>query len=134
MGESAVIAKDPYRSYQQNAIMSAGPEELTTMLYNRLVKDLKLAQENIGRKDIQGAHNSITHAQDILSHLMNTLNTDLEIGQNLEVMYDYMNRRMVEANAKKDVTILQEVTGYAEEIRDTWVQAVKLARQGVWCE
>ena len=126
-----MIAKDPYRNYQQNAIMSAGPEELTTMLYNRLVKDLKLSQENINRKDIQGAHNAISHAQEIVNHLMNTLNTDFEIGKNLEAMYDYMNRRLVEANMKKDTTILQEITGYAEEIRDTWVQAVKLSRQGV---
>lgn len=126
-----MIAKDPYRNYQQNAIMSAGPEELTTMLYNRLVKDLKLAQENITRKDIQAAHNAITHGQEIINHLRNTLNTDLEIGKNLETMYEYMNRRLVEANIKKDTGILQEITGYAEGIRDAWVQAVKLAKQGV---
>lgn len=126
-----MLAKDPYKNYQQNAIMSAGPEELTTMLYNRLVKDMKLAQEQVVNKDYQSANNSMCHAQDIISHLMNTLNTNLEVGKNLEIMYDYMNRRLLEANIKKDVTILQEITGHAEEIRDTWVQAVKLSRQGV---
>lgn len=125
-----MIAKNPYQNYQQNAIMSAGPEELTTMLYNRLVKDLKLAQENIVKKDTQSAHKSIVHAQDIVIHLMNTLDTSHQVGQNLELMYDYMNRRLVEANLKKDVKILQEITGYAEEIRDAWVQAVKQVKTG----
>lgn len=126
-----MIAKDPYKNYQQNAIMSAGPEELTTMLYNRLVKDLKLAQGYITKRDIQLAHNSITHAQEILNHLMNTLDTSMEVGKNLELMYDYMSRRLVEGNLKKDHEILQEVTGFAEEIRDTWVQAVKQVKSGV---
>ncbi|SHF37542.1 flagellar export chaperone FliS [Desulforamulus putei] len=125
-----MIAKDPYKSYQQNAILSAGPEELTTMLYNRLVKDLKLAQEAVDKKDIQSAHQAIIHAQDIIAHLMNTLDTRYEVGQNLNLMYDYMNRRLLEANLKKDKEILQEITGYAEEIRDTWVQAVKQVKTG----
>ncbi|ABO50925.1 flagellar protein FliS [Desulforamulus reducens MI-1] len=126
-----MIAKNPYSNYQQNAIMSAGPEELTTMLYNRLVKDLKLAQGHIEQKEIQLAHNNITHAQDILDHLMNTLDTSVEVGKNLELMYDYMSRRLVEGNLKKDKEILQEVAGFAEEIRDTWVQAVKQVKTGV---
>lgn len=126
-----MIAKSPYQNYQQNAIMSAGPEELTTMLYNRLVKDLKLAQGAAEKKNIQLAHNSITHAQEIIVHLMNTLDTGFEVGQNLNLMYDYMNRRLLEANLKKDKEILREITGYAEEIRDVWVQAMKQVKTGV---
>ena len=126
-----MIAKSPYQNYQQNAIMSASPEELTTMLYNRLLKDLKLTQEAIQNRDISVAHNSMTHAQEIISHLMNTLDTSYEVGQNLYSMYDYMNHRLVEANLKKDADILLEVTGYAEEIRNTWVEAVKQVKSGV---
>ncbi|MEW6698714.1 MAG: flagellar export chaperone FliS [Bacillota bacterium] len=123
-----MIAKNPYHNYQQNAILSAGPEELTTMLYNRLVKDLKTAQEAVEKKDVQVAHQSITHAQDIVLHLMNTLDTGYEVGQNLNIMYDYMNRRLLEANLKKDAEILKEITGYAVEFRDTWLQALKQVR------
>jgi flagellar secretion chaperone FliS len=46
-------------------------------------------------------------------------------------MYDYMNRRLIEANVKKDNSIVEEVIGYAEELRDTWAQAMKLAKQQV---
>lgn len=125
-----MIVKNAYENYQQNAIMSAGPEELTTMLYNRLIKDLKLAKDAISKSDIQAAHNAITHAQDIINHLLNTLDTGYEVGQNLSIMYDYINRRLLEANIKKDPEILQEVTGYVEEIRDAWVQAVRQVKMG----
>ncbi len=111
--------------------MSASPEELITMLYNRLLKDLKLTQEAMQKKNIPNAHNAITHAQEIISHLMSTVDTGYEVGQNLHSMYDYMNRRLVEANLKKDADILLEVMGYAEEIRNTWVEAVRQLKSGV---
>lgn len=126
-----MLAKNPYQNYQQNSIMSARPEELTTMLYNRLVKDLKLANEAITKNDSQMSHNAIIHAQEILNHLMITLDTSLEVGQNLNLMYDYMSRRLMEANMKKDSAMVNEVCGFAEEIRDTWVLALKQLRAGV---
>jgi flagellar protein FliS len=52
-----------------------------------------------------------------------------EISNELYLMYEYMNSRLVEANIKKDKTIVEEVTGYAEELRDTWTQAMKQAKQ-----
>ncbi|HPD00946.1 MAG TPA: flagellar protein FliS, partial [Acetivibrio sp.] len=52
-----------------------------------------------------------------------------EISEELFSLYEYMNRRLLEANIKKDKQILEEVTGYAEELRDTWAQAMKLAKQ-----
>ena len=82
-------------------------------------------------RQIQLTLNTITHAQDIRDQLMNTLDTSVEVGKNLELMYDYMSRRLVEGNLKKDKEILQEVAGFAEEIRDTWVQAVKQVKTGV---
>lgn len=123
-----MINKSPYQNYQQNAILSAGPEELTTMLYSRLVKDLKQASDCIATGDIEAAHKSIVHAQDIIIHLMNTLNKDLEIGKNYDLLYEYMNHRLIEADLKKDVSILAEIRGFAEELRDAWVQAVKIVK------
>jgi flagellar protein FliS len=60
---------------------------------------------------------------------MSTLDMQYEISEELFLLYEYMNRRLLEANMKKDKLILEEVTGYAEELRDTWVRAMKLAKQ-----
>ena len=126
-----MIAKNPYQNYQHNAVSGARPEELTTMLYNRLLKDINFASAGIQNKDIQTAHNSIMHAQDIINHLMNTLDDSYDVSRGLNLLYEYMNRRLTEANIKKDTGILQEIGGMAEEIRDTWVRAVKLTRSDV---
>jgi flagellar protein FliS len=52
-----------------------------------------------------------------------------EISQSLALLYDYMYRRLIDANIKKDKDILEEVLGFAKELRDTWAQAMKLAKQ-----
>ena len=117
--------KNLYQNYQQNAVISAGPEELVTMLYNRLIKDIKVAMIAVQKSNIEATNKAILHAQDILIHLMGALNTQIEVGNNLMLMYDYMNRRLAEANINKDMEILQEIQGYAEEIRDSWVTAMK---------
>ena len=49
--------------------------------------------------------------------------------QELMVMYDYINRRLVEANVKSDHAILEEVEGLVTELRDTWKQVIQLNRQ-----
>ena len=117
--------KNLYQNYQQNAVISATPEELVTMLYNRLIKDIKVAIMAVQKSNIEAANKAILHAQDILIHLMGTLNTQIEVGNSMMLMYDYMNRRLAEANIKKDREILQEIQSYAEEIKDTWVTAMK---------
>ena len=44
-------------------------------------------------------------------------------------MYDYLHRRLVEANVKSDLAILEEVEGFVIELRDTWKEAIQLNRQ-----
>jgi len=117
---------NPYQQYQQNAVKSASPGELTLSLYNGAVKFIKQAMMAVDEKNIEAANNTIIRTQDIISYLMDTLNPDYEISNNLMALYDYMNRRLTEANIKKDKSILEEVLGLVEELRDAWGQAVKL--------
>jgi flagellar protein FliS len=57
-----------------------------------------------------------------------TLNFDYPIAHELNNLYDYMHRRLVTANLKKDESILKEVLGMFRSMRDTWKEAMKLAR------
>lgn len=118
---------NPYQQYQQNAVMGAGRGELTLMLYNGAVKFIKQGIKFIEEKDIEGVHNAVVRAQEIILHLNGTLNMEYELSNNLALLYDYINRRLIETNAKKDKQILVEVLGLVEELRDTWAEAIKLA-------
>jgi flagellar protein FliS len=117
-----------YNQYKQNSIYTSTPEELTLMLYNGLIKFIMQAQSGLEEKDIEKASNSIIRAQDIVLHFQNTLNMKYEVSHGLDTLYDYMYRRLVEANIKKDNEILDEMLGMAKEFRDTWGQAMKLAK------
>jgi len=118
---------NPYQQYQQNAVMSAGRGELTLMLYDGAVKFIKQGIKAVDEKNIEGAHGAIVRAQEIVLHLGATLNMDFELSKSLALLYDYINRRLIEANAKKDKAVLAETLGLAEELRAAWAEAVKLA-------
>lgn len=118
-----------YNQYKENSIFTSTPEELTLMLYNGLVKFIMQAQCSINENNIEKANKSITRAQDIISEFLITLDMKYEVAGNLALMYDYMYRRLIDANVKKDHAILGEVLGFAMELRDTWTQAMKIAKQ-----
>lgn len=120
---------NPYQQYQNNVVNTSTPQELTLMLYNGLVRFLKLAHQGIEEKDIEKANNNIIKSQNIVVEFMCTLDMQYEVSKGLFALYDYMNRRLIEANIKKDKAIVEEIIGFAEELRDTWAQAMKLAKQ-----
>ena len=118
-----------YSQYKENSIFTASPEELTLMLYNGLIKFIMLAQKAIDDKDVSKANDSIIRAQDIVLEFQSSLDMKYELSANLMLLYDYMYRRLLDANIKKNKEILEEVLGFARELRDTWTQAIKLAKQ-----
>jgi len=118
-----------YNLYKENSIYTSSPEELTFMLYNGLVRFIMQAKLGIEEQNVEKSNNSILRAQDIILHFQRTLDMRFDISQNLLLMYDYMYRRLIDANIKKDKEILEEVLGFARELRDTWMQAMKIARQ-----
>lgn len=117
--------QNPYAQYQENAVNSAEPGQLTLMLYSGAVRFIKLAIKYLDEKNIEQTNHYIQRTQDIITELMVTLNHDYEIAKNLYSLYDYMKRRLVEANIKKDKEILLEVQGMLEELRGTWSEALK---------
>ncbi len=126
-----MMVNNGYNQYKENSVYTATPEELTLMLYNGLVKFIMLAQSAIDGKNIERANNSIIRAQDIVREFQVTLDMKYEVSKHLDNIYDYMYRRLIQANIKKDKDILEEVLGMAKDLRDTWTQAMKLAKRHV---
>ncbi|MEH7444594.1 flagellar export chaperone FliS [Bacillus sp. JJ1122] len=125
---------NPYQSYQQSSVNTASPGELTLMLYNGCLKFINLAKHAMEQQDIPARNTNILKVQKIVQELMVTLNMDLEVSQNMMSLYDYMHRRLIEANIKNDQAILEEVEGLVTEFRDTWKQVIQLNRQKQFAE
>jgi flagellar protein FliS len=126
-----MAANNPYQAYQQGAVHTASPGELTLMLYNGCLKFIKLARTGIQEKNIELKNTNLLKAQNIIQELMITLDTNVQVAKSMMAMYDYINQCLIEANTKNDTASLDEAEQYVTEFRDTWKQVVQLHRQQV---
>ncbi|QSS99609.1 flagellar export chaperone FliS [Pontibacillus sp. ALD_SL1] len=123
------MSTQAYQAYQNNSVETASPGELTLMLYNGSLKFMKLAKKGIEEGDIELRNTNIQKAQKIVQELMVTMNPDYSITQEVMPLYDYVNRRLMEANLKNDSIILNEAFEIMTDFRDTWKEVVKQTRQ-----
>ncbi|MBX9974386.1 flagellar export chaperone FliS [Cytobacillus firmus] len=124
-----MAVSNPYQSYQQNSVNTASPGELTLMLYNGCLKFIHQAKKAIMDNNIEAKNTNIQKAQNIIQELMVTLNMNVEVSKSMMSLYDYMNRRLMEANVKNETAILDEVEGLVTEFRDTWKEVIQVNRQ-----
>jgi flagellar protein FliS len=119
---------NPYATYQEQSVFTASQADLTLMLYNGCIKFLSRAELAMQRKDVPGANDALLRAQDIILEFMATLDMQYDVSHQLMALYEYLRRRMIEANLRKEITIVQECLSLVTELRDTWAKAVKLTR------
>ncbi|MBT9175937.1 MAG: Flagellar protein FliS [Firmicutes bacterium] len=119
---------NPYLQYQEQSVFTASQADLILMLYNGSIKFLSRAELAMQRRDMPGANDALLRAQDIILEFMATLDMEYEISHQLMALYEYLRRRMIEANIRKDATIVSECLGMVTELRDTWAKAVKISR------
>lgn len=124
------MALNPYQKYQQQSVMTMTPGEMLTRLYDELIKQLSAFKEYNSQKDYSHANDALQRAQKILRHLNATLDFKYEVSSGLSSLYDYFIRRTVEANLHKDDAPVDEILPMITELRDSFIQADRLARHG----
>ncbi|KZE48557.1 flagellar protein FliS [Brevibacillus parabrevis] len=123
------MLQNAVQTYQSNQVTTATPADLTLMLYNGALKFIKQAKNAIEEKNVAKAHEASLKVQNILYELMSTLNNDYPISKEFVKLYEYMLQRTIEANMRKDITILSEVEELFVQFRDTWKEAMQLAKK-----
>ena len=123
--------QNPYDAYKTNAVFTASKEELTLMLYDGALKFCNQAQAALERKDYEKANEFMQKAQNIIKEFQATLNHKYEISAQLHAVYEYLYLRLLEANIKKNSEALIEVRDHIRTLRDTWKEAMKIARMSV---
>lgn len=110
--------------YARNAVLSASPARLLTMLYDRLLLDLARAEEAQQTANWQVASENLLHAQSIITELLGTLKTDVwEGGENLHAIYTYSLSKLLNANIDRDPKLTRECIDLLEPIRAAWHEA-----------
>ena len=118
-----------YAQYNNSKILTASPAELTLMLYEGAIKFCNIAMVAIEQKDIEKSHINIVKAQKIIDYFRQTLDMKYEVAKDFDRVYVYLERRLVEANMKKDVAILEEVLEHLRSMRDTWKEVMRLNKE-----
>ena len=122
----AVMTGNPYAQYNQSKILTASPAELTLMLYDGAIKFCNIAIMGVEQNDIQKAHTNIMKVQKIIEEFQITLNFKYEIANDFNNVYNYLMKRLREANMTKDKAILEEVLEHLHTMRDTWKEVMRL--------
>ena len=105
-------------------VEAATPEKLIRMLYDGALKAILAAQGHIRQHNISKKGESISKALAILGELSGSLNHEVggEILRNLEALYDYMTRRLIQANVESSLEALEEVEKLLSGLRDAWAE------------
>ena len=119
---------NPYDTYKQQSVMTMTSGQMLIMVYNELIKQLSLAQQAFTQKDISGVNRYLQKSQKLIRALQGTLNFDYSISENLNNLYDFFLSAVLNANVKKDSSQLQTLIEMITELRDTFIEADKLAR------
>jgi flagellar secretion chaperone FliS len=101
---------------------AAMPHQLIEMLLGGALDRIATAKGQIERGDLAGKGGAIGRAIGIVAGLRKSLNHEGggEIATNLELIYDYVERRLLEANRNNDVAILNEAARLLGNVKAGW--------------
>ena len=118
-----------YAQYNNSKVLTASPAELTLMLYEGAIKFCNIAIVAVEKKDMEKANNNIIKTERIIDYFRQTLDTKYPVAEDFDRVYEYIGRRLVEANLKKDKEILEEVAEHLHSMRDTWKEVMQVNRE-----
>ena len=121
-----------YRSVgAYSAAAAENREELVLQLMDGAYDQIRIARGHMERKEAAAKGEAIRRATGMLDGLRASLDHERggDIADNLDKLYDYMNRRLVEANAGDRPELLEEVSELLGEIRGAWRQITEAAAE-----
>ena len=117
---SALLQYNQVRAHVQTE--GASPHRLIQILMEGALEKIRAAKGLIERRDIPEKIRNINWALSLIDGLRHSLDMENggEIARNLESRYDYIQRRLIVANAENDPSILDEVVSLMLEIKSAW--------------
>jgi flagellar protein FliS len=107
----------------ESGVTSADPHKLISMLFEGALLAIANAKNGMVRKDIPAKGAAISKAIAIIGEGLHA-SLDKEVGgelaQGLSSLYDYMVFRLIEANLKNDLEILDEVSRHLADLKSAW--------------
>ncbi|MEA4894344.1 MAG: flagellar export chaperone FliS [Oscillospiraceae bacterium] len=123
------MMNNAYQTYKSQSVMTMTQGQMLIMVYDELIKQLNMSLVAFDRKDIPEINRSLQKSQHVLNELKGTLNFDYSISENLNDIYNFFIRAIIEANVKKDSSGLGDILEMVTELRNVFLEADKLSRK-----
>jgi len=111
-----------YQSVAMTTAETRDPHELVKLLFAGLTDRIAMARAALEKGDRVARAIAVTKAQKILFGLRDSLDFEAggELALNLDSLYEYCIRRLVNAHAREDDEIFAEVMDLMVSIREAW--------------
>lgn len=124
-GERIIMHYAQQQQYLKVRVETAGPGDLTLLLYQEIVKSLLLAKKLYSQNQFEAMNEPLYKARAILNELTVTLNMDYDIAKNLRSLYEFYYSYIAEFIIKKDESMLDHMLDFARDMVHTWSQALR---------
>jgi flagellar secretion chaperone FliS len=119
-------------AYLETEVLSASPVQLVEMLYRGAIESIDNSLSAIQRHDIAARNHSINRAHAIVNELATSLDHTHggDLSRQLTELYDYIQRKLGEANFSQQMAPLQEARGLLVSLVEAWAAIGHAAPSG----
>lgn len=109
-------------TYLRTKVLTATPEQLQMMLYDGAIRFAEQAGLAMTNKDFEKSNDLFSKAQRIVQEMICGLKRSVspDLCDKLAGLYNFVHRRLVEANIRHDQALLDEALQILRYQRETW--------------
>lgn len=111
------------QNYLRTKVFTATPEQLQLMLYDGALRFGEQAKAALEKKEFENSYHMISRVQKIITEMNGSLKHEVapELCGKLAALYNFVYRKLVEANVEHKIESLEEALGILRYQRETWV-------------
>lgn len=105
-----------------SSVEDASPHRLIQLLLDGALERIAVARRALESGQVAARGTAIGKTVDIVSALRSSLNFEAggEVAANLEALYDYVERRLLQANLEASDAMLDECARLLHEVKEGW--------------
>jgi flagellar protein FliS len=115
------------QNYLKTKVFTATPEQLQLMLYDGAIRFGEQAKVALEAKNYEQSYNMISRVQRIITEMQSSLKPQAapDLCKKLAALYNYIYRRLIEANVEHKAESLDEALKLLRYQRETWVMLLE---------
>ena len=108
--------------YLRTKVLTATPEQLQMMLYDGAIRFTEQGKLALEAKDFEKSFETLSRAQKIVQEMLCGLKRSVapDLCDKLAGLYNFVHRRLVEANVRHEPPLLDEALQILRYQRETW--------------